>query len=167
MKSTLTLSVVIPTHMWASATRQSLLICREIRLSYPLTCGLLQRKKSNLELTVASCHTHSHVGFCNPKDGTEEVLKYKLSYPLTCGLLQLGKNGSKFADICCHTHSHVGFCNTLMPFVFFFLVVVIPTHMWASATRISIKINSTSGLSYPLTCGLLQLLHNYRFSCLY
>ena len=58
--------------------------------------------------------------------------------------------------ISCHTHSHVGFCNDLVMLSELDTKVVIPTHMWASATESKIGGMSLTKLSYPLTCGLLQ-----------
>ena len=41
------------------------------KLSYPLTCGLLQLSMPNQSTLLSSCHTHSHVGFCNLVIGSQ------------------------------------------------------------------------------------------------
>ena len=162
------IEVVIPTHMWASATILAILAIAVIELSYPLICGLLQLMglfSSNKVYGVVipthmwasatavtgtqwipsvSCHTHSYVGFCNQQLWDSSVLTK-----------------------CCHTHSYVGFCNSagvcnetanklsyplicglLQPVIDMgcqlLKEVVIPTHMWASATYgLSARIGSS------------------------
>ena len=131
-------------------------VIRKQKLSYPLKCGLLQRRMKVTKAFTLCCHTHSNVGFCN--DG--EKCRY-------------------YAMLSCHTHSNVGFCNPANVEQSRSLLVVIPTQMWASATHgkdcVSVDVfvviptqmwaSATNlehvlwllpELSYPLKCGLLQ-----------
>ena len=79
--------VVIPTQMWASATKTSV--------------GLL---------VLSSCHTHSNVGFCNHKE-----LEGTGCNPVVIPT-QMWASATDYIHMCvdlpsCHTHSNVGFCN--------------------------------------------------------
>ena len=208
--------------MWASATGFLPDASGNYKLSYPLTCGLLQRFNPELSMLLKSCHTHSHVGFCNfismitcqirsvvipthmwasatkmtgryyvencchthshvgfcnrrPYEDCEPIIScHTHSHVGFCNKF----NFDLVRSSCCHTHSHVGFCNLLNHSSDLVMLVVIPTHMWASATfrskdlllRYCCHTHSHVGfcnngskfadmlakLSYPLTCGLLQ-----------
>ena len=83
--------VVIPTHMWASATMTfEKILLPILKLLYPLICGLLQ-----------------------PIDEfRQKMLDLGLLYPLICGLLQHDEARLEaVAGKGCYTHSYVGFCN--------------------------------------------------------
>ena len=103
--------VVIPTHMWASAT--------------PSKTVLINQKKS--------CHTHSHVGFCN------------MLFQVSSTMIKVVIPTHMWASATCYV---LATCNSIS--------VVIPTHMWTSATLFVITDTELQKLSYPLTCGLLQ-----------
>ena len=82
--------VVIPTHMWASAT--------------PSKTVLINQKKS--------CHTHSHVGFCN------------MLFQVSSTMIKVVIPTHMWASATCYV---LATCNSIS--------VVIPTHMWTSATN--------------------------------
>ena len=109
---------------------------RNCKLSYPLICGLLQHSYSNYRC----------------------FLLMGLSYPLICGLLQ--QAGEEYVNpftVVIPTHmwaSATDYDDISVQDI----EVVIPTHMWASATILAILAIAVIELSYPLICGLLQLM---------
>ena len=108
-----------------------------------------------------SCHTHSHVGFCNfnfranpdmiivvipthmwASATFQEYLEvYVVEVVIPTHMWASATDFIKYeieANESCHTHSHVGFCNVLNSNDIDELTkVVIPTHMWASATNLT------------------------------
>ena len=130
--------VVIPTHMWASATSVNGFVPKFNRVVIPTHMWASATSyRSVLCFGCFRCYTHSYVGFCNLiiQHLYRKHLK-ALLYPLICGLLQHDEARLEaVAGKGCYTHSYVGFCNKPSWISVSSLTVVIPTHMWASATN--------------------------------
>ena len=69
--------VVIPTHMWASATFQEYLEVYVVEVVIPTHMWASATDFIKYEIEAnESCHTHSHVGFCNAEDVVPSVFDH-------------------------------------------------------------------------------------------
>ena len=105
--------VVIPTHMWASATKLFYLSLYLFEVVIPTHMWASATLKWGTQDKNEEVVIPTHMWASATTDSILERIQIQLSYPLTCGLLQPTVFTSGFALTGCHTHSHVGFCNIL------------------------------------------------------
>ena len=152
------IEVVIPTHMWASATILAILAIAVIELSYPLICGLLQLMGLFSSNKVYGVVIPTHMwASATAVTGTQWIPSVSCHTHSYVGFCNQQLWDSSVLTKCCHTHSYVGFCNSAGVCNETANKLSYPLICGLLQPTIMGLFSSNKVLSYPLICGLLQL----------